>query len=234
MGTVGETSSESEISVQKLKETFDSRMAELDAEMDFINTANIGGEFMKDEDLQRLQDISKRSFKYKGEDVPLLSAEEVYNLSIRRGTINAEERKEMENHMLHTMHMLEALPFPKHLRRVPEYALGHHERMDGKGYPKGVPAGEMSIPARMMAVADVFEALTASDRPYKPAKKLSESMKIIGFMKKENHLDPEMVDLFVKSKVYLEYANHYLKPELIDEVDEEWILQMVPNEIQTP
>ena len=124
-----------------------------------------------------------------------------------------------------------ALPFPKHLKRVPEYALGHHERMDGKGYPKGIPAGDMSIPARMMAVADVFEALTASDRPYKPAKKLSESMKIIGFMKKENHLDPQMVDLFVKSKVYMDYAKQYLTDELMDEVDEEWILGITPNEM---
>lgn len=215
----------------ELKKIFDTRIKELDNEMDFLNTANIGGEFMKDEDIERLQSIAKGTFQYKGEDTPLLSEEEVYNLSIRRGTINAEERKVMEDHMVHTMHMLEALPFPKHLKRVPEYALGHHERMDGKGYPKGVLAGEMSIPARMMAVADVFEALTASDRPYKPAKKLSESMKIIGFMKKENHLDPEMVDLFVKSKTYIAYAKQYLTDELMDEVDEEWILGITPNEM---
>ena len=156
----------------------------------------------------------------------------MYNLSIRRGTINDEERKTMNDHMVHTVEMLEALPFPKHLKNVPEYACGHHERMDGKGYPKGIKAGEMSIPARMMAVADVFEALTASDRPYKKAKTLSECAKIIGFMKKENHLDPEVVDLFIKSKTYLEYAKKFLAPELIDEVDEEWILGITPDEMR--
>ena len=215
-----------------LTKQFEARIKELDDEMDFLNTANIGGEFMKDEDIARLEDIAKGTFQYNGEDIPLLSGEELYNLSIRRGTINAEERQTMNDHMVHTKHMLEALPFPKHLKRVPEYAIGHHERMDGKGYPQGIPAGDMSIPARMMAVADVFEALTASDRPYKPAKKLSESMKIIGFMKKENHLDPEMVDLFVKSKTYMEYAKQYLTDELMDEVDEEWILGITPDTME--
>ena len=102
--------------------------------------------------------------------------------------------------------MLEALPFPKNLKRVPEYAGGHHETMDGKGYPKGLYAGDMSIPARIMAIADVFEALTALDRPYK-RKTLSETMFIMGKMKENNHLDPDLFDIFVSSKVYLEYGS---------------------------
>src|SRR5262249_21397125 len=145
---------------------------------------------------------------------------ELYNLSIRRGTITTEERDIMNDHMVVTAEMLEALPFPKHLSNVPEFALGHHERMDGKGYPRGIRAGTMSIPARMMAVADIFEALTAGDRPYKPAKKISETMEIMVNMKKANHLDPDIVDFLITSKVYLKYAKEHLDAKLIDAVDE--------------
>lgn len=208
-----------------------SEIAQLDDDMAFIEKANIGGEFMADAMIDRLKAIGSRTFSYHGTTIPVLSENELYNLSIRRGTINTEERKIMNDHMVVTLDMLNALPFPKHLRRVPEYAGGHHERMDGKGYPKGIPAGTMSIPARMMAVADVFEALTASDRPYKPAKKLSEAMKIISNMKRDHHLDPDIVDLFVRSKVYLQYAEKYLAPELLDYVDEHEILNNRPERL---
>jgi HD-GYP domain-containing protein (c-di-GMP phosphodiesterase class II) len=202
----------------------------LDDDMAFLRKANIGGEFMSDADIERLKTIAA-SYQYEenGQSLPILSDNEVYNLSIRRGTLTAEDRKIMEDHMVHTCAMLESLPFPKHLQRVPEYAGGHHERMDGKGYPKGIKAGSMSIPARMMAVADVFEALTAKDRPYKPAKKLSESMQIIANMKKAHHLDPDIVDFFITSKVYLEFARKYLDAELIDSVDEAALLAIRPD-----
>jgi HD-GYP domain-containing protein (c-di-GMP phosphodiesterase class II) len=212
-----------------IKQNYEARIKQLDDDMAFIAKANIGGEFMSDADLERLKQIAQTYTLDDGTGtIPALSENEVYNLSIRRGTLTAEDRKIMEDHMVHTCAMLEALPFPKHLKRVPEYAGGHHERMDGKGYPKGIKAGNMSVPARMMAVADVFEALTAKDRPYKPAKKLSESMQIIGQMKKQHHLDPDIVDFFVTSKVYLEYARKYLEPHLIDEVDEAAILAIKP------
>ena len=136
--------------------------------------------------------------------------------------------------MVQTLRMLEALPFPRNLRRVPEYAGGHHEKMDGSGYPKGLFAGDMSIPARAMAIADVFEALTAHDRPYKKAKTLSESMRIMGFMKKDNHLDPLLFDHFVTSKTYLKYAEEFLSPELIDPVDEEALLKIIPRPYEVP
>ena len=114
--------------------------------------------------------------------------------------------------------MLEKLPFPKGLTRVPEYAGGHHEKMDGTGYPRGLRREQMSTPARMMAIADIFEALTAADRPYKKAKPLSVAMKIMGFMKKDNHLDPVLLDLFVRDGLYLEYARRYMPEELIEQV----------------
>jgi HD-GYP domain-containing protein (c-di-GMP phosphodiesterase class II) len=115
--------------------------------------------------------------------------------------------------------MLEALPYPKNLRRVPEYAGGHHERMDGKGYPKGLTRDQMSVPARMMAIADIFEALSAADRPYKKGKPLTECLNILGKMKLSSHIDPDLVDLFINEKVYLKYAQEYISPDQIDDVD---------------
>ena len=144
---------------------------------------------------------------------------EVYNLSIGRGTLTDEDRYKINHHIVQTIIMLESLPFPRHLRRVPEYAGGHHEKMDGTGYPRRLAKEHMSIPARIMAIADIFEALTAADRPYKAPKKLSESIKIMGFMVKDKHIDPELFELFLRSGVYLDYAKKFLKPEQIDEVD---------------
>jgi HD-GYP domain-containing protein (c-di-GMP phosphodiesterase class II) len=115
--------------------------------------------------------------------------------------------------------MLEQLPFPKHLKRVPEYAGGHHEKMDGTGYPRKLNKKDMSLPARIMAIADIFEALTASDRPYKPAKKLSDAVKIMSFMKKDAHIDDELFELFLKSGIHKEYAERFLDPSQLDEVD---------------
>lgn len=142
---------------------------------------------------------------------------EIYNLSISRGTLTAEDRYKINEHMAQTIVMLESLPWPRHLRRVPEYAGGHHEKMDGSGYPRGLKREEMSVPARVMAIADIFEALTAADRPYKPPKTLSESLRIMQFMVKDQHIDPDLFKLFIESGVYKEYAKQYLTPEQIDD-----------------
>jgi len=155
----------------------------------------------------------------KGERVPFLSENEIYNLNIARGTLTNEEREIINNHIVVTINMLESLPYPKALKRVPEYAGGHHERMDGKGYPRGLTREQMSIPARIMGIADIFEALTARDRPYKKAKTLSESLFILGKMKLDNHVDPDLFDLFIREKIYLQYAKQFLEPDQIDEVD---------------
>ena len=144
---------------------------------------------------------------------------EIYNLCISRGTLTEEERFKINDHIVQTIVMLESLPFPKHLERVPEIAGGHHEKMDGTGYPKKLRGEDMSIPARVMAIADVFEALTAADRPYKPPKQLSESIKIMSFMVNDQHLDPDLFRLFLQSGVYKDYADKYLLPSQVDEVD---------------
>ncbi|NUU36322.1 HD domain-containing phosphohydrolase [Pseudomonas sp. C2B4] len=144
---------------------------------------------------------------------------ELYNLSITRGTLTGEERYIINHHMVQTILMLSHLPFPGHLRNVAEIAGGHHEKMDGTGYPKRLKREEMSLPARMMAIADIFEALTAADRPYKKAKSLSEALGIMANMCRDAHIDPELFALFIKARIYLQYAERFLDPQQIDAVD---------------
>jgi HD-GYP domain-containing protein (c-di-GMP phosphodiesterase class II) len=144
---------------------------------------------------------------------------ELYNLKVKAGTLTEEDRFKINDHIIQTIIMLDQLPFPRYLKRVPEYAGGHHEKMDGTGYPRKLDADQMSWPARMMAIADIFEALTAADRPYKLPKTLSQSIKIMSFMVKDNHIDKDLFELFLTSGKYREYAEKFLKPEQIDNVD---------------
>ncbi|WP_285354950.1 HD domain-containing phosphohydrolase [Pseudomonas sp. lyk4-R2A-10] len=144
---------------------------------------------------------------------------ELYNLSIPRGTLTREERYIINHHMVQTILMLSHLPFPGHLNSVAEIAGGHHEKMDGTGYPKRLKREDMSLPARMIAIADIFEALTAADRPYKKAKSLSEALGIMATMCREAHIDAELFGLFIRDGVYLQYATRFLDPRQIDAVD---------------
>ena len=217
-----------------LKAELQRELSRLDEELAFLESANIGGEFLSPDKQARVAEIGKRLYRQGGEQRPLLSEDELQSLQISRGTLTEDERLIINGHMVQTIKMLEALPFPRNLRRVPEYAGGHHEKMDGDGYPKGIYAGDMSVPARIMAIADVFEALTAQDRPYKKGKTLSESMRIMGFMKRDNHLDPDLFDLFVTSGVYKLYGQRFLPPELIDEVDEAALLAIEPKPFDLP
>lgn len=144
---------------------------------------------------------------------------EIYNLCIRKGTLTPEERFKINDHIVQTIIMLEKLPFPRELKRVPDWAGNHHETMDGTGYPRRLKGEQMSIPERIMAIADIFEALTARDRPYKPAKTLSQSLRIMSLMRDDGHIDPALFELFLRSGVYLRYAEEFLQPEQIDHVD---------------
>ncbi|SEH36092.1 HD domain-containing phosphohydrolase [Magnetospirillum fulvum] len=163
--------------------------------------------------------------RYEAEGFKILPLEnrydlgEIYNLCIGRGTLTAEDRFKINDHIVQTILMLKALPFPRNLSRVAEWAGGHHEKMDGTGYPRGLTREQMSLPARMMAIADIFEALTAADRPYKKPKTLSESLKIMSFMAKDQHIDPDLWRLFLTSEVWQRYADEYLRPEQVDSVD---------------
>ena len=144
---------------------------------------------------------------------------ELYNLCVARGTLSEEERYKINEHIVQTLIMLSELPFPKHLRDVPEIASAHHEKMDGSGYPRRLRGEQMSVQARIMAIADIFEALTAVDRPYKQGKTLSQAIEIMAQMKRDGHLDADLFDLFLRSGVHLDYANRFMRPEQIDEVD---------------
>lgn len=258
-----------------LKSSLDSTLAQLDDDFEFIAECNKGGEFMAPDKIERLIQLSEKSWtrtlsdrigisweeaqrKSRTEEPslpcmePLLSDKdehviereerdrlgddnpwgfkmptpehkynrgEIYNLSVARGTLSEEERYKINDHMIQTIKMLDQLPYPKHLRNVPIIAGGHHEKMDGTGYPKKLTKDDMPLTARMMAIADIFEALTAADRPYKKAKTLSEAIRIMGFMKKDNHIDPELFELFLRSGTYLEYAEKFLTEDQIDTVD---------------
>jgi HD-GYP domain-containing protein (c-di-GMP phosphodiesterase class II) len=197
------------------------RMRALDDDRRFLHQSNIGSERMSDDDIARVRRIAAYRWRdVAGHEADFLTADEVKNLTVRAGTLTDDERKIINHHIVATIKMLEALPWPKHLTKVPEYAGGHHERMDGKGYPKGLTRDQMSVQARCMGIADIFEALTAKDRPYKKGKTLSESLEILGRMKQNGHVDPDLFDIFVRNKVYRRYAEMFLDPEQIDAVDE--------------
>jgi HD-GYP domain-containing protein (c-di-GMP phosphodiesterase class II) len=184
---------------------------------------------MRDGDMERVRAIARyRWTDISGHQADFLSEDELKNLTIRAGTLTGEERQIINHHIVATIKMLEALPWPRHLNNVPEYAGGHHERMDGKGYPKGLTREQMSVQARVMGIADIFEALTAKDRPYKKGKTLSESLQILGKMRLGGHVDPDLFDVFVRKKVYKRYAEMFLDKEQIDEVDESRIPGYVP------
>ncbi len=186
----------------------------------FLRRCNIGSEAMRPEDQARVAAIAGYTHVgIGGLTHTFLSDDERDNLSIRAGTLTPGERSIINHHIVTTINMLESLPWPAHLKNVPEYAGGHHERMDGKGYPKGLKRDEMSVQARIMGIADVFEALTAKDRPYKPGKPLSESLQIMGKFVLNGHLDPDLFQIFVREKVWLKYAEKFLDKEQIDHVD---------------
>ncbi len=188
-------------------------------DLNFIRDCNTPAEFMSDEKIERLETIASKTYVVDGEDHPYLTPEEVQKLSIKKGTLTAKERAVIENHTTMTAKMLHKLPFPKLLAKVPDYAAAHHEKLDGTGYPQKLSKAEISVQARIMAIADIFEALTAPDRPYKKPMKLSQAIKIMGFMKKDHHIDPDIYDLFIQSGLPLDYAHKEMNPDQIDEID---------------
>ncbi len=256
----------------ELEQQLQQKQRDLEADYAFIASCNVGGEFLDQEKLDRLQDIAKttwqrhfddqlglspleelraRNFKqvlpvteqllsdkpehivqrvqaaiYPPElginmDIPehLYNLGEIYNLSVSRGTLTAEDRFKINEHMISTIKMLESLPFPEELKNVPRYASTHHETMRGSGYPRKLPGEKLSIPERILAIADIFEALTAADRPYKKAKPVSAAIDIMHNMVLDNHIDRDCFELFVRDKVYLRYAREFLPESQIDDVD---------------
>ncbi len=193
------------------------RIQNLQNDCAFLERVNIGSEFMRPEDQDRVRAIGQeRWLDYQGNSQPMLSDAEIEMLCIERGTLSAQERQQINQHIDVTIQMLESLPFPKSLSQVPEYAGGHHEKVNGSGFPKGLTGAQMSWPARMMAIADVFEALTARDRPYKPPMPLSQALGILRNMRDNGHIDPDLYTLFLQARVWETYGHKHLLDEQLD------------------
>ncbi|MCK4864213.1 MAG: GAF domain-containing protein [Gammaproteobacteria bacterium] len=201
----------------KANASYAEKIKNIDEVAAFIRRHNKGVEFMHDDDIQKIKHCAKLTWKDKsGILQPLLSQDEIDNLCIVKGTLTQQERDIINNHIVATIKMLDTLTFPKHLQNVPEYAGGHHERVDGKGFPQGLVKEQMSVQARIMAIADVFEALTARDRPYKVPMKLSQAVSILKNMSETGHIDPDLFDVFMTQSVHIHYAKEYLLPEQND------------------
>lgn len=260
---------------ESLKRALGEKIATLHDDFAFVAECNVGGEFMSQERVERLERIAAITWRRNFDDrlglsqaelmrlsktppAPLPAVEqlladkkehiirrskvetgydpkayginmemprslynlgELYNLRVPRGTLTPEEYFKIKEHAIHTLIMLDQVPFPKQLAHVPQIAASHHETMVGTGYPRGLKGQDLTVQARILAIADIFEALTASDRPYKAAKPLSEALKIMSFMRNDKHIDPDLFDLFLESGVYRTFAEKHLKPEQFDEVD---------------
>lgn len=185
----------------------------------FLSKCNLGTEFTNAQSVDKIRAIANTKWQKLSQEMMLLTDDEIYNLSIEKGTLNTQEREIIESHAIHTINMLSQIEFPHALRNVPEFAGGHHERMDGKGYPYGLTKEELSIPARILAIADIFEALTASDRPYRKHSSLSWAINIMHKMKLEGHIDADLFDLLLSSGVHDMYAKKHLLQDQIDTVE---------------
>ncbi len=200
------------------------------ADFEFVDHINFGGEFMKDEDLVHVENIYKFQYDSGGKHYFLITENEKNNLCVRRGTLMPDEFSIMRDHAQVTSEMLKELTFPKKYRNVPLYASSHHEKLNGKGYPCQLEEANLPLQARIISIADLYEALTACDRPYKKGKTLSETLRIMGFMAKDREIDKDILDLFIDTKLYLDYAYEYLKDEQIDNIDADKIKSLYHTE----
>lgn len=206
--------------IPAMEQQWAQRRAELEEDREFVRRNNTGGEFMDAAAQEQIRRIAARRWVgIDGQECDFLSEDEVRNLCISRGTLNPDERTIIEEHVALTMRMLDSLPWPATLRNVPEYAGCHHERLDGRGYHRGLSEAALPLPARIICLADVFEALTARDRPYKPGKMLSEVLTILGRMVQDHQIDADLFNVFVREGVWMDYARQYLLPDQIDAVD---------------
>lgn len=201
------------------QENYQKSVQELDEYFNIIQTSNFGAELTPEKNIKLFQMLANKVYNINGTDYIVLTKDEVYNLSVQKGTLTDKERQIINDHAKISLEILKKLPFPEKYKDIPEIAGNHHEKINGKGYPQGLKGDEITFEARILAIADIFEALTASDRPYKKANKLSTAMKILFFMAKNNELDKKLVKYFYTSGIYKEYARKFLSKENIDEVD---------------
>jgi HD-GYP domain-containing protein (c-di-GMP phosphodiesterase class II)/ribonuclease BN (tRNA processing enzyme) len=198
---------------------YNNAILEIETDLELLVASNEGAEFVPDEVIKKIDDISKKAFTCNGQDFYLITKEEAELLMVQKGTITDEERNIINEHAKISLDILNKLPFPQKYKNIPSIAGEHHEKINGKGYPQGLKGDEISFESRILAIADIFEALTAGDRPYKKANKLSVAMKILYFMAKDDDLDRELIKFFYESGLYLEFAKKLLSKDQIDEVD---------------
>lgn len=211
-----ETGSVTPEKICQLNEMKQQALAELDDELDFIRTCNNTGDFMNDAMIKKLKTIASKTYHADGKKSAYLESDEVFNLCIRKGTLTRPERETIENHASMTLKITDQLPFPDHLANVPRYASAHHEKLDGSGYPLGLSEKDLPLQARIIGIADIFEALTAHDRPYKAPMRLSQALEILEYMRKDNHIDSDILDLFINSGVVSRYAETELSRDQLD------------------
>jgi len=191
--------------IERLDSELESELKSVQNDLEFIKASNLPGEFMSDDKISRIKEIAAKTYLLTDGEHPYLIEEEIENLNVRKGSVTEKERRIIENHSAVAFKMLSQLPFPKKLHNVPLYASEHHEKLDGSGYPKGLTLINLPLQSRIIAVADIFEALTARDRPYRKPIDVSQALKIMDFMKKDNHIDPDIYELFVETKLYEKY-----------------------------
>ena len=210
--------SSNEILIEQKKNDLKKKILAIDEDMNFLRDCNIGGEFMSQEMKDKVTLLAKKIIYIDGKEKNILDTYEQKNLKIEKGTLSVEDRKTMEEHVSLSYELLNKLPYPKHLKEVPFYAGCHHEKIDGSGYPNGYSGDKLPLQAIIIAIADVFEGLTAPDRPYKKGYKLSKAIEILSFMVNDNEIDKDLFDLFLNKKVYLKYAKNHVDSSQIDSV----------------
>ncbi|MDQ1278112.1 MAG: Metal-dependent phosphohydrolase, partial [Thermodesulfobacteriota bacterium] len=203
-------------SSQNSEEDFDCKLRQ---DMDFLVEVNNGSKPLGGEELARLQAIGARKWVREGRVEAFLTENELLNLRVPRGTLTDQEREIINNHAVVTHKLLSQLPFPKKLRDVPNFAGSHHEKLNGSGYLRGLKEADIPLQARILVLADIFEALTAKDRPYKRGNTLSEAVAILSGMVKAQHLDADLFTLFMDERIYLDYARREMNPQQIDKTD---------------
>lgn len=205
-------------------------LEQIDLDLNFLEINNIGGEFLTDDKICNIDRISRFNYTFNNEERKLFTEDEKENLKIKRGTLNDAERQIMNNHVRYTYEILNQLTYPEKYKNVTLYASSHHEKLNGSGHPWGFIAEQLPIQSRILAVADIFEALTAPDRPYKKGKKLSEAVNILAYNVIDNHIDKDLFEMLLDSGLYREYADKYVPQIQIDDVDIEQIKKKINND----
>ena len=208
----------------ELRKNMIKEIESINNDLNFLKDCNIGGEFMSDEMKKRVEDISSQKIYVEDKERNILSNSEKENLQISKGTLSNDDRQVMNKHVSLSYELLNKLPYPKHLKQVPFYAGCHHEKIDGSGYPNGYKGDKLPLQARVIAIADVFEGLTAPDRPYKKGYSLSKAIQILSYMVKDKEIDEDLFKLFINKKLYLKYAKNHVDSSQIDEINEKEFL----------